>query len=131
MVFSVLLVMPVSTYAAYSLPVDVEAEDCTLGNGAVVTTNVYGTQYPGYSGDGFVWVANSGTITLEVTIPENGMYELSTRCWMYLGKEDETRMQVISINGKSQATILFQTKANGLITVSDSSILRPVKQLLR
>jgi len=30
MVFSVLLVMPVSTYAAYSLPVDVEAEDCTL-----------------------------------------------------------------------------------------------------
>jgi len=89
----VLLVMPVSTYAAYSLPVDVEAEDCTLGNGAVVTTNVYGTQYPGYSGDGFVWVANSGTITLEVTIPENGMYELSTRCWMYLGKEDETRMQ--------------------------------------
>ncbi|ABN51273.1 MAG TPA: glycoside hydrolase [Hungateiclostridium thermocellum] len=110
MVFSVLLVMPVSTYAAYSLPVDVEAEDCTLGNGAVVTTNVYGTQYPGYSGDGFVWVANSGTITLEVTIPENGMYELSTRCWMYLGKEDETRMQVISINGKSHSNYFIPNK---------------------
>ncbi|HHV29502.1 glycosyl hydrolase [Acetivibrio mesophilus] len=101
MAFSVLLAIPVSTYAADTLPVNVEAEDCTLGNGAVITTNVYGTQYPGYSGDGFVWASNSGTITLEVTVPENAMYELSTRCWMYLGAEGETRMQVVSVNGKS------------------------------
>jgi mannan endo-1,4-beta-mannosidase len=63
MAWSVLSTMPVSVQAAYSLPVNVEAEACNLSNGATITTNVYGTEYPGYSGDGFVWVSNAGTIT--------------------------------------------------------------------
>jgi mannan endo-1,4-beta-mannosidase len=79
MTCSVLLIMPVATHAAYTLPVKVEAEACSLSNGATVTTNVYGTTYPGYFGDGFVWVAGAGTITLKVTIPKNAMYELSVR----------------------------------------------------
>ena len=71
MAYSVLLIMPVSNQAAYSLPVKVEAEDCVLSNGATITTNVYETEYPGYSGDGFVWVSNAGTLTLEVTKEHN------------------------------------------------------------
>ncbi|MHB8066015.1 MAG: glycosyl hydrolase, partial [Ruminiclostridium sp.] len=102
--------MPIPVQAAYSLPVKVEAEACKLGNGATITTNVYGTEYPGYSGDGFVWVSNAGTITLEVTIPKNGMYELSTRCWMYLGNKDESRLQVVSINGVSQGNFYVPNK---------------------
>ena len=84
------------------LPFSREAEACTLGNGAVVATDVYGTEYPGYSGSGFVWVANAGTITFQVSIPSNGMYELKTRCWMYLGNQGDTRLQVYSINGTAQ-----------------------------
>ncbi|MEN8905422.1 MAG: glycosyl hydrolase, partial [Clostridiales bacterium] len=97
-----LLKMPISLQAAYSLPISVEAEDCDLGDGATIATDVYGVEYPGYLGDGFVWVPNAGTITLEVTIPEDAMYELSTRCWMYLGEKGESRLQVVSINGEAQ-----------------------------
>jgi mannan endo-1,4-beta-mannosidase len=99
----VLLSVPVSNHAALSLPVNIEAEACALSNGATDTTNVYGTNYPGYSGNGFVWVSNAGTISLEVTIPKSAMYELKVRCWMYLGNKGETRMQTISINGVTQS----------------------------
>ncbi|QAA34885.1 glycosyl hydrolase [Clostridium manihotivorum] len=101
---------PISVKAATSLPVKMEAETCTLSNGATVTDNVYGTKYPGYSGSGFVWVPNSGTITLNVTVPKNGMYELSTRCWMYLGNKGDTRLQVLSINGVSQGNFYIPNK---------------------
>lgn len=107
---TVLTIMPASVQAASSVPVKVEAEACSLSNGATVATNVYGTQYPGYSGDGFVWVTNAGTITLDVTIPKDGMYELKTRCWMYLGKQDESRLQVVSINGVSQGNFYIPNK---------------------
>jgi len=99
MACSVLLSMPVLVDAANSLPIKVEAEDCELSKGAVTATDVYGTEYPGYSGDEFVWVTNAGTITLDVTVPENGMYEVSTKCWMYLGEEGETRLQAVTIDG--------------------------------
>lgn len=110
MVFSLFLTMPISVKAATSLPIKVEAESCSLGNGATATTNVYGTQYPGYSGDGFVWASNSGTITFDVTVPKNGMYELSTRCWMYLGNTGDSRLQVLSINGVSQGNFYIPNK---------------------
>jgi mannan endo-1,4-beta-mannosidase len=106
----VLLAMPVSNQAAYSVPVKIEAESCALSNGATFATKVYETSYPGYSGNGFVWVTNSGTLTFEVTITESGMYELSTRCWMYLGKKDETRLQVVSINGVAQGNFYIPNK---------------------
>ncbi|MBN1602840.1 MAG: hypothetical protein JW915_14620 [Chitinispirillaceae bacterium] len=111
LVCSVFLIIPVSNFAAGSLPVKVEAESCALSNGATVTARVYETEYPGFSGDGFVWVSNAGTITLEVTIPQNAMYELSTKCWMYLGEKSETRLQTVSINGVSQGN--FYIPNNG------------------
>lgn len=110
MVCTVFSAMPVSIQAADSLPVKVEAEACKLSNGAAIATNVYGTTYPGYSGDGFVWVTNGGVITLEVTVPENGMYELSTKCWMYLGAENETRLQAVTVNGKQLGTYYIPNK---------------------
>lgn len=76
-----------------------EAETLTLSSGAEATTKVYNDEYPGYSGTGFVW-APSGSITFEITIEEGAMYELSTRCWMYLGELGETRMQNIAVDGE-------------------------------
>lgn len=110
-VCSILMVFPNSNYAAYSLPVSIEAEDCVLSNGATVATKVYETGYPGFSGDGFVWVSNAGTLTFEVTIPKNAMYELKTKCWMYLGNKGETRLQTVSINGVTQGS--FYIPNNG------------------
>ena len=62
-----------------------ECEDLTLENDAKVATDVYGKAYPGYTGDGFVWVTNAGTMSFTIDAPETGMYRLMTRCIMYLG----------------------------------------------
>ncbi len=78
-----------------------EAEDCTTLSGSTITTNVYGTEYPGYSGDGFVWAGNSGGVTFDVSLTEGAMYEIRTTCWMYLGNIGETRMQNVSVDGES------------------------------
>lgn len=110
MACSLSLTMSISAKAESSLPIKVEAESCNLGNGATITNNVYGTNYPGYSGDGFVWASNSGTITLDVTVPKNGMYELSTKCWMYLGNTGDSRLQVLSINGAPQGNFYIPNK---------------------
>ncbi|ADL52314.1 glycosyl hydrolase [Clostridium cellulovorans] len=111
LVCSFFVAMPTTPVKAEtSLPVKVEAEACTLSNGAAVTTNVYGTNYPGYSGNGFVWASNSGTITFNVTVPKNGMYEISSRCWMYLGNVGDTRLQVLSINGAAQGNFYVPNK---------------------
>lgn len=110
MASSVLLSMPAPVDAASSLPLNVEAEACSLSNGATVTTNVYGTKYPGYTGEGFVWATNAGTITLKVTVPEDGMYELSTKCWMYLGELGETRLQAVSVNGVHHGNFYIPNK---------------------
>lgn len=102
MVCTVFVTTPGSAKAATgSEPLKkVEAEACTLASGISVAKDVYGTEYPGYTGDGFAWVTNGGPITLKVDVPENGMYELKTRCWMYLGAQDETRLQSVNVNGK-------------------------------
>jgi len=113
----ILLNMAISVSGANSIPVNVEAEDCELGNGATVATKVYEKEYPGYSGDGFVWVTNAGTIKMEVSVPKGAMYELKTRCWMYLGEEGESRLQVVSINGVSQGNFYIPNK-NGWIDYS-------------
>lgn len=74
-----------------------ECEALTLSSDAVVTTKVYNDEYPGYTGDGFVWVANAGTMSFTVDAPEAGMYRLMSRCIMYLGSEGETREAMVSV----------------------------------
>lgn len=77
-----------------------EAENCTLTSGATVATKVYNDEYPGYSGEGFVWASNSGGFTFDVTVTEGAMYEIITRCWMYLGEIGSTRLQTLAIDGE-------------------------------
>ncbi|MCD7811356.1 MAG: beta-mannosidase [Ruminococcus sp.] len=72
-----------------------EAEELDI-NGQDVWTSVYGTQIPGYSGDGFIYLTNTPfSITIEVE--EEGMYSLSARCAQLLSEDG--RMQTFSING--------------------------------
>ncbi|MDD5946747.1 MAG: glycosyl hydrolase [Oscillospiraceae bacterium] len=84
-----------------------EAEDCDLISGSQIATNVYGTEYPGYSGEGFVWVANGGGIQLNVDLAEGAMYEITTRCWMYL---DGTRSQTVTVDGEQVANVPIPNK---------------------
>ena len=69
-----------------------ECEDLTLENGGWIGTNIYGEEYPGYTGDGFVFVT-TGSISFTVDAPETGMYRFITRCFQYLS--DERISQVI------------------------------------
>lgn len=78
----------------------VEAEDCTLLSGGEVATKVYNDEYPGYSGEGFVWATNSGGMKIEVDLEKGAMYELKTRCWTYLGEKGETRLQTVAVDGE-------------------------------
>ncbi len=77
-----------------------EAEDCTITEGASVETTVYGTEYPGYTGDGFVWAGNAGGVSFDITLEESAMYEFSTKCWMYLGDPGSTRLQTLAVDGE-------------------------------
>lgn len=77
-----------------------EAEECTVTTGGTVTDKVYNDEFPGFSGDGFVWVGGSGGVKFEVDLKEGAMYELSTRCWTYIGDIGSTRLQTIAIDGE-------------------------------
>ncbi len=76
-----------------------EAENCTITTGATVTNKVYNDEFPEFSGDGFVWAAGSGGVEFEVEVKESAMYEISSRCWTYIGDIGSTRMQKIAIDG--------------------------------
>ncbi len=81
-----------------------ECEDLVLGNGATVVTKVYNDEYPGYTGEGFVWVTNSGNMSMTVTAPETGMYRLTTSCIMYLGNDGENREGMVSVERSDGST---------------------------
>lgn len=74
-----------------------ECEDLELADGATVATKVYNDEYPGFTGDGFVWVAGSGTMSFTVDAPETGMYRLVTKSIMYLGNDGEIREGKVSV----------------------------------
>ncbi|MBR5405940.1 MAG: glycoside hydrolase [Oscillospiraceae bacterium] len=77
-----------------------EAESCTVTAGGAVATKVYNDEYPGYSGEGFVWAGNSGGVSFEVELSEEGMCELRSRCRMYLGSTGDTRTQTVFADGE-------------------------------
>ncbi|MGN0677840.1 MAG: glycosyl hydrolase, partial [Ruminococcus sp.] len=74
-----------------------ECENLELADGAVVATKVYNDEYPGFTGDGFVWVAGGGTISFTVDAPETGMYRLVSRSLMYLGNDGEIREGKVNV----------------------------------
>jgi mannan endo-1,4-beta-mannosidase len=75
-----------------------ECENLTL-NGLTVWKDIYGRFFPGYSGEGFVYLT-SGSMEFTVDAPEDGMYEINTS---YVQVHEEATMgprtQTISVNG--------------------------------
>lgn len=82
-----------------------ESEDAQLSSDLIVTTEIYGQSKPGYSGSGFVWMQNSGTLTFNVTVPETGMYSISTRYMQELSTDG--RLQYLYVNGKSTGSYML------------------------
>ena len=74
-------------------PLTMECEDM---EGATLWTDIYGQQFPGYSGSGFAYLIGD-TMSLTVTVPEDAMYEISVRYIETLDKAG--REQTIAING--------------------------------
>lgn len=72
---------------------DLETAD---GNKPQVWTDIYGTELPGYTGDGFVYLTNE-TLTMTVEAPEDGMYEIVVHYAQIL--DSNGRVQTISVNG--------------------------------
>ncbi|WP_018753603.1 glycosyl hydrolase [Paenibacillus sanguinis] len=83
----------------------IEGEDAQLTSDLQVATEIYGQPKPGYSGSGFVWMQNSGTITFNVTVPETGMYAISTRYMQELSADG--RLQYLAVNGKSKGSYML------------------------
>lgn len=80
-----------------------EAEDLPVTTGGQVATKVYNDEYPGYSGEGFVWAANAGGVKFDVDLEKGAMYEVTVRSLSYLGD----RLQDLAIDGEKAAEVNF------------------------
>ncbi len=92
MSFSLCSVMPMTQASALELGT-YEAEALEPDN---VWTKIYENEIPGYSGEGFVYNTSS-TITMEVEVPEDGMYEITCRYAQILNEEG--RQSTVAVNG--------------------------------
>ena len=64
--------------------------------GAELWTSIYQDEIPGYSGEGFAYLAN-GEFSFTVNVPEDAMYSIIVRGAQILSEEG--RMQTITVNG--------------------------------
>lgn len=85
-----------------------ECENLELSDGMQVWTSIYEKQLPGYSGEGFIYLAN-GSMKFEIEVPEDGMYEISTRY-----------AQILDVNGREQTIAINGTKQMVKFPYSDS-----------
>lgn len=83
----------------------IEGENAQLSSDLKVATEIYGQPKPGYTGTGFVWMQSSGTITFEVTVPETGMYTISTRYMQELSTDG--RLQYLNINSTNKGSFML------------------------
>ncbi|MFB5763539.1 glycosyl hydrolase [Paenibacillus medicaginis] len=83
----------------------IEGENAQLTSDLQVVTEIYGQPKPGFSGSGFVWMQNSGTITFTVTVPETGMYAISTRYMQELSPDG--RLQYLTVNGVTKGSYML------------------------
>ena len=88
--------LPFSSFAESAGENVIFQAECEDLDGATTWTDIYGQQFPGYSGSGFCYLTGE-TLTFEVEAPEEGMYEFTTRSAQILDKDG--REQTISING--------------------------------
>lgn len=72
--------------------------DMSSMNDATLWTSIYENQLPGYTGDGFAYLTGSA-LNFEVSVPEDGMYNISARVAQILDKEGNGRMETVSVNG--------------------------------
>lgn len=100
--FAILLGLMAAPARADTPLFTIEAEDAQLSSDLQVVTEIYGQPKPGYSGSGFVWMQNSGTITFTVTVPETGMYAISTRYMQELSADG--RQQLLAVNGVTKGS---------------------------
>lgn len=103
--FTLLLGLSSAPVHANTALFTIESEDTQLSSDLQVTTSIYGQPKPGYSGSGFVWMQNSGTLTFTVTVPETGMYEISTRYMQELSADG--RLQYLSVNGVTKGSYML------------------------
>lgn len=97
---------PVHAASASAAPLfTIEGESAQLSSDLQVATQIYGQPKPGYSGTGFVWMQSSGTITFTVTVPETGMYTISTRYMQELSTDG--RLQYLSVNGVTKGSYML------------------------
>ena len=59
------------------------------------------------------------------------MYEIITRCWMYLSEIGSTRLQTLAIDGEVVSSNYIPNNGIGWIIASDISILKRVHTLLK
>ncbi|WP_410768773.1 glycosyl hydrolase [Fontibacillus sp. BL9] len=105
LVFPLLLgLMTVPVHADTAL-FTIESENAGLTSDLQVATEIYGQPKPGFSGSGFVWMQNSGTITYTVTVPETGMYAISTRYMQELSADG--RLQYLTVNGVTKGSYML------------------------
>ena len=74
-------------------PLVIEGENL---DGATLWTSIYEINVPDYSGEGFTYLTNN-TLSFEVTVPEDSMYNISVRAAQVLDKGG--RLQTVSVNG--------------------------------
>lgn len=68
----------------------------TDGTDPEVLTDLYGTEIPGYTGEGFVYLTSS-SLTMTVEAPQDGMYEIVVHYAQIL--DPDGRKQTICVNG--------------------------------
>lgn len=126
---AVLTAAAVGAGICYALPSDAaadgalfesECEDLTIEN-AEVTTKVYNDEYPGYTGDGFVWVTSGGTMSFTVNAPKTGMYRLVSKCIMYLDGDGGTREAEVSVQRSDDSSWKKTVKIPHTATWNDFS----------
>ncbi len=76
-------------------PYTIEGENM---EGAELWTSIYENEIPGYSGEGFTYLTG-GALSFNVTVPEDGMYQISAKVAQILDKEGNGRMETIAVNG--------------------------------
>lgn len=93
-------ILPGADAADTVFPLKVEGEAM---KGADTWTSVYETQLPGYSGDGFAYI-QSGDISFNVTVPEDGMYSVHGMVAQVLDKNGRT--ETLAVNDNKYVTVV-------------------------
>ena len=90
--------------AATTFPYTIEAEDM---EGASLWKENYGPAPKEWSGEGFAYLTNA-TFSFTVTVPEDGMYDISIKAIQVLNQEG--REQTVSVNGNEKMVKLGYTE---------------------